>query len=165
VYALDAGTGVIRWRHELAGAAGATTVANGIVYSCSSGGYLHALDASTGNERWRYDMGCAVDAPPAIADGVVYAGSKVGEILAIDAVKGTLLGRTSVVGPVIVTPSVADGLVLVTSLDGTVYALRTRRWYALRPSILASILLVLAAMAYLRRTKPWMVEEPRDAPP
>jgi len=68
VYALDAATGELRWRHahkleglraaelELFGAPG-PTVADGTVYVGFSDGFLVALGASDGNQRWSSQIG------------------------------------------------------------------------------------------------------------
>lgn len=98
--ALDPATGAILWQtadpsHSMA--AGAVSVANGVVYAGSFGnpvGYTpgsqpvdpavtgptyFALDAATGKILWSYASGGSVNAGAAIANGVVYWGTGYGK--------------------------------------------------------------------------------------
>lgn len=78
--ALDAATGEILWQTaDPTGSPtpGAVTVANGVVYACSTdaNGTLHALASVTGAELWSYASGAACEAGAAISNGTVYWGS------------------------------------------------------------------------------------------
>ncbi len=81
--ALDAATGKILWQTKppshrgVQGQStpGAVSVANGVVYAGTLGGYFVALDASNGKTLWNYQSGGSVIDSPSIVDGVLYWGS------------------------------------------------------------------------------------------
>jgi outer membrane protein assembly factor BamB len=57
VVALDAGTGAIRWKRHLSGAAyGATSVANDLVFASTLAGTLYALETGTGDIAWQVKL-------------------------------------------------------------------------------------------------------------
>ncbi len=53
---------------------GPVTVANGVVYACSTAppGPMYAFDATSGALLWRFDSGSRCDSGAAVIDGVVY---------------------------------------------------------------------------------------------
>jgi outer membrane protein assembly factor BamB len=135
LFAIDAGSGVERWRFSTIGEVRSSpAVADGVVYIGSGGahdaedeqepdrGSLYAVDAATGAERWRFAAGGAIDSSPAIVDGVVYVGSGDGSLLAIEAATGVELWRFQTDGEVGSSPAVVDGVVYVGSTDGFIYA-------------------------------------------
>ncbi|MBB1253894.1 PQQ-binding-like beta-propeller repeat protein [Streptomyces sp. OF3] len=128
LYALDARTGVERWRHPVgdSAAVGGTPVRvrpaeDGAVYVCA-GSRVLSLDGNSGAERWRFDSPAAFLSPPAfapgpaIAGGGVYVADYLGTVYALDATNGYDRWRVptearSTIEPVVV----ADGMVHVTS--------------------------------------------------
>jgi outer membrane protein assembly factor BamB len=55
--ALDAGTGGIRWKRNLSGAAyGATSVVNDLVFTSSLTGDLYAFETGTGDTAWEFKL-------------------------------------------------------------------------------------------------------------
>ena len=79
-YAIDAETGVERWRRsgEDLGAS-FVVIADDLIYATTSQGDLLALDAArAGEERWRYEIGKAPYASPAVMNGVIFVGSEWG---------------------------------------------------------------------------------------
>lgn len=80
VAALDALSGVQRWRHRAGlSTRNAPAVADGLVIYAGSDGVVRALDAETGAAKWSYDLGAdlppasdQLDAAPVIADDTVY---------------------------------------------------------------------------------------------
>ncbi len=82
LYALDAATGVERWRVE---GLGEPAIAGGMLYANTFGvpgsplqaSGLVALDAATGSELWRIDD---VGGAPVVADGVIYIASFAGVV-------------------------------------------------------------------------------------
>lgn len=75
VIAIDASTGIERWRLPTDHPTSATpAVAGGIVYAGDAGGTVYALDASTGEERWRKDLqGKWTSEPVVFGDTVIIA--------------------------------------------------------------------------------------------
>ena len=97
IYALDAQTGVLRWRFMTGDVVHASpAVANNTVYVGSWDSYLYALDAETGAERWRFKAGedpvdhnqQGFQSSPAVVDGVLYVGCRDAHVYAIDAATG-----------------------------------------------------------------------------
>lgn len=124
LYAVDAASGEVLWRHETARRIRSTpAVAAGTVYLGGGDGVLYALDVRTGALRWTFaTSGVAYDAAefgfdrtqiqgsPAVVDGTLYVGSRDASLYAIDARSGELRwhredGTAWVVG----TPVVRDG--------------------------------------------------------
>lgn len=133
VYALDAATGVARWRFPIEQRfvnASSPAVVDGIVYVGTQGGddtngRLYALDAATGIEHWRFDLDATgnVSASPAIADGIVFY-TDGQDFIAVDAASGELLWRFAAGSTSTDTPAVADGLLYVYGeANGTDYLL------------------------------------------
>lgn len=128
LYALEARTGVERWRYPVGDstATGGTPVRlvpaeDGTVYVCA-GSRVLCLDGSTGAERWRFDAPAAFLSPPtlspgpAVAGGGVYVVDYLGTVYALDPTNGHDRWRVptearSATEPVVV----ADGLVHVAS--------------------------------------------------
>ena len=76
IYALDATTGNVKWKHFTGGEVHSSPVVlDGIVYIGSADLHLYVLDAQTGAEKWKYktrkDYG-GIFSSPAISDGKVY---------------------------------------------------------------------------------------------
>jgi hypothetical protein len=154
VYAVDAATGRVRWRHETGtrlrsspAAADGTIVLGGI------DGAVYAINLADGTRRWRHETEGAslsseeagfdrrtIQSSPAIADGLVFVGSRDAHVYALDLATGERRWRTGDPPPWIITsPAVADGRVFAGSSDGRfVQALdaRTGRelWRARVPS-------------------------------
>jgi outer membrane protein assembly factor BamB len=97
VYALNAGTGELRWKFKTGDVVHASpAVAAGVVYVGSWDSYFYALDASTGKEKWRFHAGedpivhnqVGFESSPAVVDGVVYTGCRDSNLYALDAATG-----------------------------------------------------------------------------
>jgi outer membrane protein assembly factor BamB len=94
-YAIDADTGIQRWRFEVprntsttathcttssrCRIASSPAVENGIVYFGAEDAYLYALDAATGTLIWRQQLGdpengAEIWSSPSVANGIVYIG-------------------------------------------------------------------------------------------
>ena len=53
IYALNAKTGILLWKHTTGGGVGSSpAVANGVVYVGSQDNKVYALNARTGNQLW-----------------------------------------------------------------------------------------------------------------
>ena len=94
--ALDAGTGVIRWRKPLGvPARSAPTVADGHLYATTIDDKLLAFDAATGERLWAHQATASATtllgaASPAVSEGLVVTGFGSGDLVAVRADSGTL---------------------------------------------------------------------------
>jgi eukaryotic-like serine/threonine-protein kinase len=57
LYAIDANTGTQKWQFAPTNTFFTPTVANGIIYVETGGGYLYAIDANTGTQKWQSGLG------------------------------------------------------------------------------------------------------------
>jgi eukaryotic-like serine/threonine-protein kinase len=134
VYALDAGSGALRWKFKTGNVVHASpAVANDTVYIGSWDSLFYAIDAKTGRERWRFKTGedhdianqVGIQSSAVIADGVVFFGCRDSNLYALDAATGAKKWAFSNKGSwVISTPIVVDGtLYFATSDSGLFHAL------------------------------------------
>lgn len=147
VYALNAVTGQLRWKHFISGKVWSRpAVSDGMLYIGSTDHKVYGLYAATGRVRWVYRTGGQVNSGPAVADGTVYVGSKDGKLYALSALTGLVLW-SHVTGSVQGNPAVADGVVYAGSGNHQVYALsavtgRVLWTYLTGKSILSSPLVI-----------------------
>jgi outer membrane protein assembly factor BamB len=134
VYALDAGSGALRWRFKTGNVVHASpAVANDTVYIGRWDSFFYAIDAKTGRERWRFKTGedhdianqVGIQSSAVIADGSVFFGCRDSNLYALDAATGAKKWTFSNNGSwVISTPIVVDGtLYFATSDSGLFHAL------------------------------------------
>jgi len=70
--ALDAVSGVERWRFpDIVGTTSLVATADS-VFAGSQSGRFHAIDAQTGEERWSFDIDEGIWSTPSIADGLIF---------------------------------------------------------------------------------------------
>ncbi|HEY8053724.1 MAG TPA: PQQ-binding-like beta-propeller repeat protein [Steroidobacteraceae bacterium] len=127
VYALDAGSGALRWKFHTGNVVHASpAVANGTVFVGSWDSYFYALDATSGKQRWRFKTGedpainnqVGIQSSAVVADGVVYFGCRDSNLYALDAASGTKRWSYSTRSSwVISSPSVRDGRVYFATSD------------------------------------------------
>ena len=84
VYALDTGSGALRWRQQLDNGVFSLKYFKGSVHAVSRGGYLYAFDPVTGTMRWQYVVGEGVASPLGVGANTLYAGSADGYLYALD---------------------------------------------------------------------------------
>ena len=90
-YAIDAGTGVIKWRVSSGSPIlSSASSASGIVFVGNNGGNINAYDAQTGVGKWKFSTGKSIFSSPVAVSGFVYAGSEDQNIYAVDVAAGTL---------------------------------------------------------------------------
>lgn len=133
VYAVDATSGVVRWKSATGGRVRSTpALAGGRVYVGSADGAVYAFDREDGRILWRYETEGAslasasfgydrrtIQSSPAVADGRVFIGARDGFLYALDAATGRLLWRFNhEISWVNSSPAVAGDLVIVGSSDG-----------------------------------------------
>ncbi len=91
IYALDAATGAVIWKHTTGDQVRATpTVADGVVYVGSWDETMYALDAQNGEVLWQRPLGGEVQSTALVADGLVYCASRKASVVALDASTGEL---------------------------------------------------------------------------
>jgi outer membrane protein assembly factor BamB len=127
VYALDAGTGVLRWKFHTGNVVHASpALAAGTLYVGSWDSYFYALDAASGKERWRFKTGedplinnqVGIQSSAVVADGMVYFGCRDSKLYALDASSGTQRWAFDNKGSwVISSPAVRDGKVYFATSD------------------------------------------------
>ncbi|HVO56266.1 MAG TPA: PQQ-binding-like beta-propeller repeat protein [Dongiaceae bacterium] len=100
VYALEAGSGALKWKFKTGDVVHASpAVAGGTVFVGSWDTYFYALDAATGAEKWRFKTGedheiynqTGLQASAAVVEGVVYFGCRDSNFYALDAATGKSL--------------------------------------------------------------------------
>jgi outer membrane protein assembly factor BamB len=89
LYALEAGSGRVRWSFGTGGRVkGGAAYAGGTVFVGSYEGRVYALAASNGKLRWVANLGARVYATPAVASRSVIVGTLGGTVYALDAATG-----------------------------------------------------------------------------
>jgi len=125
VYALDADTGVLRWRAE-AGAAVASSPAKvdeqRLIVGTDDGQVL-AYAIEDGELLWDFDADGPVEADIVIAEDKALVTVSTGALIALDTETGEELWRYSVGGAIRQSPAVGNGLAVVLSHPGRLTAL------------------------------------------
>ena len=131
VYALDAGSGELKWKFATGDVVHASPAyADGSVFFGSWDSYFYAVDARTGKEKWRFHGGedpvihnqVGFQSSPAVVNGVVYTGCRDSNLYAIDAATGKEKWRFNNGGSwVISSPAVAQGKVIFGTSDSSLY--------------------------------------------
>jgi outer membrane protein assembly factor BamB len=129
VYAVDAATGVLRWKFPTGDVVHSSpAVDSGRVYVGSWDSYLYALDASTGKAVWRFKTGedpkihnqVGIQSSPVVSDGIVYFGCRDSNLYAVDATTGTEKWKFNNKGSwVITSPAVSGGRVYFATSDSS----------------------------------------------
>jgi outer membrane protein assembly factor BamB len=97
VYALDAGSGTLKWKFKTGDVVHASpAIADGKLYVGSWDSYFYALDAATGKELWRFKTGedpdihnqVGIQSSATVANGIVYFGCRDSKFYALDAATG-----------------------------------------------------------------------------
>lgn len=114
VVALDARTGVERWRRSSEEGAALYTpaVSAGWAYIVGEDKTVVAVDAASGALRWSTTTSAANDALPSLWNGFVFVANLGGHLQAFDAETGALVWEVPIVGGPY-SPAVIGGLVLV----------------------------------------------------
>jgi len=128
VYAVDAGSGALRWKFETGNVVHASpAVADGVVYIGSWDRNLYALNAATGALIWRFQTGddteiynqVGIASSAAVAAGTVFFGCRDGHFYAVDAKTGARKWvHDNRKGWVIASPAVERGVVYFPTSDG-----------------------------------------------
>lgn len=133
VYALDAGTGALKWKFKTGDVVHASpAIADGMVFIGSWDSYFYALDAESGAEKWRFKTGedaavhnqQGIQSSAAVADGMVYFGCRDSHVYALDEFTGEKKWAYATGGTwVLTSPAVHEGLVFFgISFGGKLFA-------------------------------------------
>ncbi|TDW97623.1 outer membrane protein assembly factor BamB family protein [Dinghuibacter silviterrae] len=122
VYAIDAATGLQRWKFATGGAIDhGPTVSNGTVFVGSTDGYLYAINAANGSLLWKYDFYEPVYSYPTVTNGVVFMYGNA-TMTALDAqtgaVKWQFVTQDLKADVLDANPTVANGLVYFSLFEG-----------------------------------------------
>ncbi len=131
VYALDAGTGSIKWRFHTGDVVHASpAISSGTLFIGSWDSYFYAIDAASGKEKWRFKTGVdpdihnqvGIQSSAAVADGTVYFGCRDSNLYALDAVTGKKRWSFSTKSSwVISSPAVLNGRVYFGTSDTALF--------------------------------------------
>src|SRR5947209_7566354 len=131
VYALDAGSGALRWKFKTGDVVHASPAyANGVLFVGSWDSYFYALDGKSGKEKWRFHGGedplihnqVGFQSSPAVVDGVVYTGCRDAQLYALDAESGKTKWKfDNALSWVITSPAVKDGKVFFGTSDSSLF--------------------------------------------
>lgn len=133
VYALDAGTGALKWKFKTGDVVHASpAVADGMVFIGSWDSWFYALDAKTGAVRWKFKTGEDADAhnqqgiqsSAMVSDGMVYFGCRDAHLYALDEKTGAKKWAFDAKGSwVLGSPVLSQGKVFFATSDtGLMYA-------------------------------------------
>jgi outer membrane protein assembly factor BamB len=124
VFAIDADTGVQRWKTKMDYAGESSpTVTGGTVYIASKENHLYALDAESGEQLWFYKTDGLLFGTPSVADDAVVIGGDDGDLFSIDRENGHLHWKLTLDSAIYSTPAIANGQVFVTTQAQTVSAI------------------------------------------
>ncbi len=84
---LDAADGsIVRQNTEIGRTHGTPSIADGLLYTAGTDGYLYCVDISDGSIVYRFDLGSAIcDRGQMLADGKLYVSNKKGELIVVQA--------------------------------------------------------------------------------
>jgi len=163
LYALDSGTGQLKWKFATGDVVHSSpAVAGGVVYAGSWDSYLYALDAATGQMKWKFKTGedkinfnqVGIQSSPAVEGGVVYFGCRDSHLYALDAATGQEKWAFDNHGTwIISSPAIYEGSVYAgTSIPSAFGALDIHtgevRFHLDVPLIVFSSPAIAGAMAY-----------------
>ncbi|MFC1405923.1 MULTISPECIES: PQQ-binding-like beta-propeller repeat protein [Streptacidiphilus] len=133
VFALDTGTGALRWQARTGGRQGIDPVVHedGTVL-VGSGDTVYAFAARDGEERWRHTARGELTGAPAAFGGLVHFGSRDHSLYTLDLTTGRLRWKLDTGGEITGSPVAVDGRVFACSKDRCVYALDAARGTATR---------------------------------
>lgn len=127
IYALDAATGVLKWKFQTGDVVHASpAIVDGKLFVGSWDSYFYSLDAATGKEIWRFKTGedhdihnqVGIQSSATVADGVVYFGCRDSNFYALDAETGKTRWTFSNKGSwVVASPVVQAGKVYFATSD------------------------------------------------
>lgn len=123
LYALDANTGILRWKFTPNDLVGDPDVANGVLYVGTADSGVYALDAKRGRVIWHFPSSVGTSTP-LVGDSMVYVGDEFGHYYALNAQNGELVWTKSFESAVTSSGALANGVLYIS--EGDLYALDAR---------------------------------------
>lgn len=131
VYALDADTGLQKWKFQTGDVVHSSpAVVDGVVYVGSWDMYFYAIDAGSGKEKWRFRTGddpkfhnqIGIQSSPLVVNGNVYFGCRDSHLYALNAATGEQKWAFDTKGSwVIGSPALKDGRLYFTTSDSALF--------------------------------------------
>ncbi len=160
-FALDARTGVVRWRFHESGAGWPTTAApavqGNLVYIVQgTNPVIYALNLSNGHKVWSYTVGERLISTPLVTGQDVIAGTYDGHVIALDETTGLLqwsydvnsaLPRDMSKDGIAGSPAAAGGIIFIGTFDGDILAIDGRNGRLLWSRIIAAPVLDVPVVA------------------
>jgi outer membrane protein assembly factor BamB len=128
LFALDSGTGRIKWKRNLRSTLESSpAVLDGSLYIGTDKGDVLSIETSTGKVRWRYRAPAPVKSSPSVSQGGVVFGDYAGNMYRVSSQSGRLEWKTATDGPggsggFYSSPAVDYGKVFAARDDGRVFA-------------------------------------------
>ena len=145
MYALDAGTGKLKWRKQLGNDLpyewafdyyiSSPLISDETVYTGSGDGNLYAMNAANGTIQWTFNAGTRIRSTPAVYDNKIYVGDCSGKVYALNKT-GKVLWQFATNGDtmrnenfgfdrkaVIASPAISNNVVVVGGRDGYLYGI------------------------------------------
>ena len=108
MYALDLGSGAVKWKYAADDAVKSSpSVFSGVVYVGDEKGTLHAIDASTGTRRWVFHTEAGIVSSPNLAGGKLIFGSYDNNLYCLT-LDGKIAWKLETAGYVHATPAVTS---------------------------------------------------------
>ncbi len=124
VYALDLGTGSLRWKLNAGGPIFASPVVVGQSMMVGTrGGLFYCLDNANGRVQWKFDAGAPIYATAGANEHTVFVGSSDGSCHALGLATGNRIWKFSMMSVVNSAPLIAGNVLYWGSMDRTLYAL------------------------------------------
>ena len=134
VYALQAYTGKLVWKHKGGGMfKGSPCAYENRIYIGNTDNALRCIDAQTGRLVWRHDTGNDLDSSPCVVGGRLYVAGESGYVRCLDPRTGRLKWKTFVggTGPGTkpgsngseTSPAIHDGILYTATYDGVLFAI------------------------------------------
>jgi outer membrane protein assembly factor BamB len=126
--ALDAKTGKVLWRKQLASLnASSPAYFKGVLYSVSlSPAQALAVRARDGKVLWKKPLGARAESSPLVLSGRMYFGNEAGQLLALDIDDGSTAWETTLGGSIKAGPALEGGTLYVGDYGGMMNAVRAR---------------------------------------
>ncbi len=118
LYALDLGSGKLKWKYRAAETKSSPSVSKGVVYFGDAEGTFHAVDANTGKRRWIFQTDGEINSSANFADEHVLFGSYDHFLYCLSARDGSLIWKAETDGYVHAMPTVINPYVAVAGCDG-----------------------------------------------
>jgi outer membrane protein assembly factor BamB len=147
VFALDTGTGNVRWvRNAGAGIVGGVVVDGDAIYFGTKANRLFSLDAISGEQRWAFKTKGEVWATPTVEGDTIYATSLDGSLYAIDkagkqkwvfaSASSGIASRPVIAGDAIYVGAFDNKLYSVKKTDGTMnWSIKADNWFWAAPVV------------------------------